>query len=138
MKPLKGAIKTAIEFKEQRGIEVLKLASGFASWKTDKISNANAPLFLYSVEQENSGAFINTKLRLVETEPEINSVLFLHLQRRMAVGIKDESFEEFEDPTEETLWELCNASSGGMLTISLNGPKGGQGLRRNPRTPCKT
>jgi len=73
MKPAKGAIKTAIEFKEQRGIEVLKLAAGFATWKTDKISNANAPLFLYSVELENEGgAFINTKLRLVDTEPEIN------------------------------------------------------------------
>ena len=81
MKPAKGAIKTAIEFKEQRGIEVLKLASGFATWKTDKISNANAPLFLYSVELENEGgAFINTKLRLVDTEPEINPVLILHLQ----------------------------------------------------------
>ena len=45
MKPAKGAIKTAIEFKELRGIEVLKLASGFATWKTDKISNANAPLY---------------------------------------------------------------------------------------------
>ena len=43
VKPAKGAIKTAIEFKEQRGIEVLKVASGFATWKTDKISNANAP-----------------------------------------------------------------------------------------------
>ena len=107
MKPAKGAIKTAIEFKEQRGIEVLKLASGFASWKNDKISNANAPLFLYSVELENEGgAFINTKLRLVDTEPEINPVLILHLQRRMAVGIKDESFEELEEPTEEKLWEL--------------------------------
>ena len=107
MKPAKGAIKTAIEFKEQRGIEVLKLASGFATWKTDKISNANAPLFLYSVELENEGgAFINTKLRLVDTEPEINPVLILHLQRRMAVGIKDESFEELEEPTEEKLWEL--------------------------------
>ena len=31
-KPAKGAIKTAVEFKEQRGIEVLKLASGFATW----------------------------------------------------------------------------------------------------------
>ena len=107
IKPAKGAIKTAIEFKEQRGIEVLKLASGFATWKTDKISNANAPLFLYSVELENEGgAFINTKLRLVDTEPEINPVLILHLQRRMAVGIKDESFEELEAPTEEKLWEL--------------------------------
>ena len=55
MKLAKGAIKTAIEFKKQRGIEVLKLASGFASWKADKISNANAPLFLYSVELENEG-----------------------------------------------------------------------------------
>ena len=78
MKPAKGAIKTAVAFKEQRGIEVLKLASGFATWKTDKISNANAPLFLYSVELENEvGAFINTKLRLVDTEPEINPVLIL-------------------------------------------------------------
>ncbi|MGB1196588.1 MAG: AAA domain-containing protein [Synechococcus sp.] len=107
VKPAKGAIKTAIEFKEQRGIEVLKLASGFATWKTDKISNANAPLFLYSVELENEGgAFINTKLRLVDTEPEINPVLILHLQRRMAVGINDESFEELEELTEEKLWEL--------------------------------
>ena len=50
MKAAKGAIKTAIEFKEQRGIEVLRFASGFATWKTNKITNANAPLFLYSVE----------------------------------------------------------------------------------------
>ena len=64
-KSAKGAIKTAIEFKEQRGVEVLKLVSGFSTWKTDKIGNANALLFLYSVEIENEGgAFINIKLRM--------------------------------------------------------------------------
>ena len=55
MKPAKGTIKKAIEFKEQRGIEVVKLASSFVTWKTDKISNVKAPLFLYSVELENEG-----------------------------------------------------------------------------------
>ena len=102
-----GAIKTAIEFKEQRGIEVLKLASSFVTWKTDKISKANAPLFLYSIELENEGGpLINTKLKLVDLEPEINPVLILHLQRRMAVSIKDEAFEELEEANEDQLWEL--------------------------------
>ncbi|MBE9154979.1 DUF4011 domain-containing protein [Cyanobium sp. LEGE 06113] len=118
IKPVKGAIKMAIEFKEQRGIEVLKLASGFATWKTDKISKANAPLFLYSIELENEGgALINTKLRLVDTEPEINPVLILHLQRRMAVGIKDECLEDLEDPTEEKLWELFEAQCPADLEV---------------------
>ena len=106
-KAARGAIKTAVEFKEQRGIEVLKLASEFVTWKTEKISNAYAPLFLYSVELENEGgALINTKLKLVDLDPEINPVLILHLQRRMNVGIKEELFEESEEPTEEHLWEL--------------------------------
>ena len=33
-KAAKGAIKTAIEFKEQRGIEILKIASSFQQDKT--------------------------------------------------------------------------------------------------------
>ena len=41
-----GLIRDAIEFGEQQGIEVLKLVSGFASWKSDKVSNANAPLIM--------------------------------------------------------------------------------------------
>ena len=106
-KAAKGAIKTAIEFKEQRGVEVLKLVSGFVTWKTDKISNANAPLFLYSLEIENDGgAFINTRLKLVDAEPEINPVLILHLQRRMSAAIKEEDLQDLEDPTEEKLWDL--------------------------------
>ena len=107
LKGAKGAVKTAVEFKEQRGIEVLKLASSFATWKTDKITNANAPLFLYSVALENEGgAFINTKLKLVDAEPEINPVLVLHLKRRMAIDIKEEIFEELEETNEASLWEL--------------------------------
>ena len=110
LKGARGAVKTAIEFKEQRGIEVLKLVSGFATWKTDKITNSNAPLFLYSVALENEGgAFINTKLRLVDTEPEINPVLILHLKRRMAIDIKEEGFEELEDANEASLWELFSS-----------------------------
>ncbi|MDA7430996.1 AAA domain-containing protein [Synechococcus sp. AH-601-O20] len=106
-KAAKGAIKTAIEYKEQRGVEVLKLASGFVTWKTEKISNANAPLFLYSLEIENEGgAFINTKLKLVDAEPEINPVLILHLQRRMSAAIKEEELQDLEEPTEEKLWDL--------------------------------
>ncbi|MDC0325871.1 AAA domain-containing protein, partial [bacterium] len=103
----KVAIKTAIELKEQRGIQVLKLVSGFVTWKTDKISDAKAPLFLYSLEIENDGgAFINTKLKLVDTEPEINPVLILHLQRKMSAAIKDDDLQDLEDPTEEKLWDL--------------------------------
>tara|TARA_B100000674_G_scaffold163826_1_gene131316 strand:- start:819 stop:4844 length:4026 start_codon:yes stop_codon:yes gene_type:complete len=119
----KGTIKTAIEYKEQRGIEILKVASNFATWKTEKIRNANAPLFLYSIELENEGnTFNKTKLRLVDTDPEINPVLILHLQRKMALDIKSESFEESQDPTEETLWELLTSQCPADLEIQkING-----------------
>ena len=90
-----GLIRDAIEFNEQQGIEVLKLVSGFAAWKSDKVSNANAPLFLYSLLVENPGSPIGKiKVRLVDDEPELNPVFLLHLQRRVGVEIDPDALEE--------------------------------------------
>ncbi len=55
-KAASGVIKDSIEFQEQSGIEVLKLVSKFATWKSEKVSSANAPLCLYSLKIENPGA----------------------------------------------------------------------------------
>ena len=46
-KAASGVISGSIEFQEQSGIEVLKLISGFVTWKSAKVSSANAPLSLY-------------------------------------------------------------------------------------------
>ena len=100
-----GLIRDAIEFDEQQGIEVLKLVSGFASWKSDKVSNANAPLFLYSLVVENPGTPIGKiKIRLVDDEPEINPVLLLHLKRRVGVEINQDALEERISEGEDAVW----------------------------------
>jgi len=75
-----GLIRDAIEFDEQQGIEVFKLVSGFANWKSDKVSNADAPLFLYSLLVESPATAIGKiKIKLVDDEPELNTVFLLHL-----------------------------------------------------------
>jgi very-short-patch-repair endonuclease len=110
-----GLIRDAIEFDEQQGIEVLKLVSGFASWKSDKVSNPNAPLFLYSLLVENPGVPIGKiKVKLADEEPELNPVFLLHLKRRLGVEINeailDECLGDGEDPTWEALLRQCPVS----------------------------
>ena len=101
-----GLIRDAIEFDEQQGIEVLKLVSGFVSWKSDTISNANAPLFLYSLLVENLGVPIGKiKVKLADEEPELNPVLLLHLKRRLGVEIDQEILEEHLGDGEDMTWE---------------------------------
>jgi len=101
-----GLIRDAIEFEENKGIEVLKLVSGFASWKSDKVSNANAPLFLYSLLVENPGTRIsNIKIKLVDDEPELNPVFLLHLKRRIGVEIDQDSLEDKISEGEDAVWE---------------------------------
>jgi very-short-patch-repair endonuclease len=101
-KSASGVIKDSIEFQEQSGIEVLKLVSKFASWKSDKVSSANAPLCLYSLEIENPGVSLaKTRLRLIDTEPEVNPVFILHLKRRLGIEISDDAIEEAQLEGEE-------------------------------------
>jgi very-short-patch-repair endonuclease len=101
-----GLIRDAIEFDEQQGIEVLKLVSGFANWKSDKVSNANAPLFLYSLLVENPGTPIGKiKIKLVDDEPELNPVFLLHLKRRVGVEIDQDALEERISEGEDAVWE---------------------------------
>jgi very-short-patch-repair endonuclease len=101
-----GLVRDAIEFGEQQGIEVLKLVSGFASWKSDKVSNANAPLFLYSLLVENPGTPIGRiKVKLVDDEPELNPVFLLHLKRRVGVEIDQDAVEERISDGEDAAWE---------------------------------
>ncbi len=110
-----GLIRDAIEFDEQQGIEVLKLVSGFATWRSDKVSNANAPLFLYSLVVENPGVPIGKiKVRLADEEPELNPVFLLHLRRRLGIEIDqdllDEHLADGEDATWEALLRQCPAT----------------------------
>lgn len=67
MKPAKGAIKTAIEFKEQRGIEVLKLASGFATWNRSKAMSATSSFFQPVTARGRSESSVTTLDRSTET-----------------------------------------------------------------------
>ena len=67
MKPAKGAIKTAIEFKEQRGIEVLKLASGFATWNQSRAMSETSSSFQPAMAPERSESCATTLDRLTET-----------------------------------------------------------------------
>ena len=67
MKPAKGAIKTAIEFKEQRGIEVLKLASGFATWNRSRATSATSSSFQPTMAPGRSESSATTLVRLTET-----------------------------------------------------------------------
>jgi len=100
-----GLIRDAIEFDEQQGIEVLKLVSGFASWKSEKVSNAYAPLFLYSLLVENPGTPIGKiKVKLVDDEPELNPVFLLHLKRRVGVEINQDALEEKLSDGEDAVW----------------------------------
>ena len=102
-----GLIRDAIEFGEQQGIEVLKLVSGFASWKSDKVSNANAPLFLYPLLVENPGTPIGKiKVKLVDDEPELNPVFLLHLKRKVGLEIDQDALEERISDGEDAVWDV--------------------------------
>ena len=106
-KAASGVIKDSIEFQEQSGIEVLKLISRFATWKSDKVSSANAPLCLYSLKIENPGVPLSiTRLQLIDTEPEINPVFILHLKRRLGIEISDDAIEEAQLEGEEQVVSL--------------------------------
>jgi len=111
-KAASGVIKNSIEFQEQSGIEVLKLISGFAAWKSDKVSSPNAPLCLYSLKIENPGITLaKTRLQLIDTEPEINPVFVLHLKRRLGIEISDDAIEEAQsngvEQVKSLLQEQC-------------------------------
>ncbi len=106
-KAASGVIKDAIELEEQFGIEVLKLVSGFASWKTDKVASPNAPFLLYSLVIDNPGASLaKVRLKLISTEPEVNPVFILHLKRRLNIDIDEEAVEEAEIEGAETVQKL--------------------------------
>jgi DNA polymerase III delta prime subunit len=106
-KSASGVIKDSIEFQEQSGVEVLKLVSKFATWNSDNVSSANAPLCLYSLKIENSGVpLAKTRLQLIDTEPEINPVFILHLKRRLGIEISDDAIEEAQLKGEEQVVRL--------------------------------
>ena len=83
---------------DQFGLKTLKLASGFASWNTDLLSNTNAPVLTYPLVIENPNSqFKNIKLHIESEFPELNKVLLLHLKLRMGINIDSELIEEAEE-----------------------------------------
>lgn len=106
-KSASGVINDSIQFQEQSGIEVLKLVSGFATWKSDKVSSANAPLCLYSLKIENPGVpLAKTRLQLIDNEPELNPVFVLLLKRRLGIEINDDAIEEAQSEGEARIASL--------------------------------
>ena len=120
-KSASGVVKDSIEFQEQSGIEVLKLISGFAKWKSDTVLNANAPLCLYSLKIDNPGVpLAKTRLQLIDTEPEINPVFILHLKRRLGIEIGDDAIEEAQLEGEEQIASLLQEQCPTAIELEIH------------------
>jgi very-short-patch-repair endonuclease len=120
-KSASGVVKDSIEFQEQSGIEVLKLISGFAKWKSDTVLNANAPLCLYSLKIENPGVpLAKTRLQLIDTEPEINPVFILHLKRRLGIEIGDDAIEEAQLEGEKQIASLLQEQCPTAIELEIH------------------
>jgi very-short-patch-repair endonuclease len=97
-KASRSVIGKAKENFDQFGLKTLKLASGFASWNSDLLSNTNAPVLTYPLLIENPNSqFKNIKVSIESELPELNKVLLLHLKLRMGINIDNELIEEAEE-----------------------------------------
>ena len=106
-KAARTVIKTSIDNYEQFGIEALRLISGFATWKTQKVTTPKAPVVTYLLSIENPGApFRKLKVKLNSLEPEVNTALLLHLRKRHDIYFEEEAFEVAEEEGEEEVKNL--------------------------------
>ena len=98
IKASRGVISKSKENLDQYGLKTLKLASGFASWNSDLLSNTNAPVLTYPLLIENPNSqFKNIKVSIESELPELNKVLLLHLKLRMGINIDNDLIEEAEE-----------------------------------------
>ena len=89
IKASRGVISKSKENLDQYGLKTLKLASGFASWNSDLLSNTNAPVLTYSLLIENPNSqFKNIKavsythLRAHETVLDLVCRLLLEKKKK--------------------------------------------------------